>query len=80
MRGKGSGFGMVMLLVVLAVVLFLVARSWNRVAPEALAVDAHGQPEAAEAIRSGDLPGLNEMRQQTDAHADEVEAILEQAE
>jgi len=63
---------------VLAVVLLLVARNWNQVGPEALAVDAHGQPEAAEAIRSGDLPGLNEMRQRTDAHADEVEAVLEQ--
>jgi len=57
---------MVMLLVVLAVVLFLVAHSWDSVAPEA--------------VTSGDLPDLNDMRQRTDAHAEEVQAILEEAE
>jgi hypothetical protein len=80
MRGKGSGFGMVMLLVVLAVVLFLVAQSWRSVAPEAIAVTDHGQPEAAGAIHSGDLPDLEEMKQRTDGRAAEVEAILEQSE
>jgi hypothetical protein len=66
MRSKGSGIGMIMLLVVLAVVLFLVSHSWKAVAPEA--------------VSSGDLPDLNDMRQRTDAHAEEVQAILEQAE
>ena len=47
---------------------------------EATAVTDHGQPEAAEAIRSGDLPDLDEMKQRTDDRAAEVQAILEQSE
>jgi hypothetical protein len=80
MRGKGSGFGLIMLLVVLAVILILVGRSWNSVAPEALSVADHGQPEAAEAVRSGKLPDLKETRQRTEAHAQEVREILEETE
>jgi hypothetical protein len=78
MRGKGSGFGFIMLVIVMAVVLFLVARSWSRMAPAAMQVDDHGQTEAAEALESGDLPDLNDMKKQTDARSEEMQAILEQ--
>ena len=77
---------MVMLVVVLAVVLLLVARNWRSVAPTAMqisdpelgaTVDDHGQAEAGAAVRSGQLPGLNDMRQQTDAHSQDVQEALE---
>lgn len=86
---KGGGFGMVMLVIVLAVVLVLVAKHWKAVAPTAIqvtnpdapvVVDDHGQTEAGEAIRSGQLPDLNDMRQQTSAHADRLQDALEEIE
>jgi hypothetical protein len=89
MARRGSGIGMVMLVVVLAIVLLLVARNWRSVAPTAMelsdpemhqTVDDHGQTEAGEAIRSGQLPGLNDMRQQTGAHAAQLQEALEATE
>jgi hypothetical protein len=89
MRKQGSGFGFVILVVVLAVVLLLVARAWRSVAPTAaqiqggdapIAVEDHGEEEAGEAQRSGDLPDLNEMRDETDAHAQAVQEALEATE
>ena len=89
MARKGSGVGMVMLVVVLAIVLLLVARNWRSVAPTAmqhsdsetqLSVDDHGQSEAGEAIRSGQLPDLNDMRQRTGAHAEQLQEALETTE
>ena len=88
MRKQASGFGFVILVVVLVVVLFLVAKSWRSVAPtaaqiqggEAPIVDDHGEAGAAEAQRSGELPDLNEMRQETDAHAQQVQEAFEATE
>jgi hypothetical protein len=86
MAKRGSGIGMVMLVVVLAIVLLLVARNWRSVAPTAMqisdpelgsAVDDHGQTEAGAAVRSGQLPDLNDMRQQTAAHSQDVQEALE---
>jgi hypothetical protein len=77
---------MVMLVVVLAVVLLLVARNWRAVAPTAMqisdpelgsSVDDRGQAEAGAAVRSGQLPDLNDMRLQTDAHSQDVQEALE---
>jgi len=85
MARRGSGFGFVLLVVVLAVVLLLVARSWRSVAPTAVqvatpagavSVDAHGEEAAAAAVRRGALPDLREMRQETGAHAQEVQDAL----
>lgn len=67
-----------MLVIVLAVVLLLVARSWRRVAPAAMQVSDHGQTEAAEALESGDLPDLDEAKKRTDARTAEIREILEQ--
>jgi hypothetical protein len=84
MARKGGGFGFVMLLVVLAVVLLLTARAWNRVGTPAIDAAGTSRPgppargeraEAADALR--DLPGLEAARQATDAHAQEVEKALE---
>jgi hypothetical protein len=89
MAKKPSGFGLVMLVVVLVVVMFLVARQWRSVAPTALQVsdpdysaiaDDHGETGAGEALRSGRLPDLKDMRQQTGAHADQLQEALEATE
>ncbi len=80
-----SGIGTILLLVVLAVVMLLVAKSWKTIAPTALDTqDAlqsgplhdHGQGEAGDAIRKGDLPGLRETQENTDAHAAQVQEAL----
>lgn len=78
-------FSLLVLVVVLVVVLLLVARSWNSVAPTALAVhdqssptvvDDRGETEAGESVRSGTLPGLGEMKEETDEHAQQVQETL----
>jgi hypothetical protein len=80
---------MIVLLVVLAVVLVLVARAWKSVAPTALdvsgvapagAVPDHGQPQATEALRKGDLPRMDEARQRTDEHGARVQEALQVSE
>jgi len=71
---------------VLAVVLLLVARNWQSVAPTAIevtspelgaGVDDHGETGAAAELRSGQLPNLGEMRDSTNAHAEELQQALE---
>jgi len=73
------------LAVVLVIVLLLVARSWNSVAPTALdihdrstptLIDDRGETEAGEALQSGALPDLGEMQQATDGHAEQVQDTL----
>ena len=82
---KGAGLGLVALAIVMLVVLLLAARQWRSVAPTAAqlrddgspsVVDTHGETGAAAAIRSGGLPDLREARQQTDAHAAQLEEAL----
>jgi len=89
MAKKSSGIGFVMLVVVLAVVLLLAARQWRSVAPTALQVsdpdlsavaDDHGEAGAGEALRSGQLPDLRDMKQQTGEHADQLQEALEATE
>lgn len=91
MKRRLGGFGLVMLLAVMLVVLLLVARSWRAVAPEAIdvtrpdrvtpkmAMDDPGGA-AAEALRRGELPGLDEMQQRTDDHAEQVQDALANSE
>jgi len=78
---------MLILIVTVAIVLLLVAKNWESIAPVATTLDAagdrprvddHGQTGAGEALRQGNLPGLGEMRLQTDAHADDVQEALQQ--
>ncbi len=77
---------MILLLVVLAVVMLLVAKSWKTLAPAALDVqdalqsgplDDHGQGEAGQAIRKGDLPRLRETQENTDAHSARLQEALD---
>lgn len=75
---------MILLVIVLAVVMLLVAKSWNTVAPTVLDVrDAqigplndHGQKEVGAALRQGNLPSLRETQESTDAHAAQVQEAL----
>lgn len=87
MNRKGSGFGLVMLVVVMAIVLLLVAKAWKKHGAAAIEVstpagtfevDDHGQTEAAGEVRSGGLPNLQQMRQNTTEHADRVQDALEE--
>jgi hypothetical protein len=91
MKKLGGGFGIVILIVVVAIVLLLTAEAWKSVMPTArqivdpkdplerdLVVPDHGQEEAAEAVRSSDLPNLDDMRRNTSAHARQVQEALEQ--
>jgi hypothetical protein len=80
---------MVGLIVVMAVVLLLVAKAWQRFGADAIAVtapgaarpvDDHGETGAGAALRSGDLPRLQEAQERTDAHAERVQEALESAE
>ena len=87
MKKGGGGFGFVMAIVVLLIVMLLSAKAWNAVMPtaqQALAppttpkgairqVDDHGQTEVGKEIRSGTLPDLNKMLQNTDQHVKQVE-------
>lgn len=66
---KGSGFGVVVLLVVMAVVLVLVAKNWESI------------QKAAPAVQSGDpraLPGLTKMKSATDRHTAEVDDAIDE--
>jgi hypothetical protein len=72
-----------MLLVVVAIVLVLAARQWQEAAPTLMELDGgsqtgiedHGLPEAVGAL--GDLPGLNDMRDSTTTHAEDLNKALE---
>ena len=52
-RSARGGFGMVMLVVVMAIVLILVAKNWMAVAPVAAEIDPG---EVGQAVHDGDLP------------------------
>jgi len=78
-----------MLLVVVAIVMLLVARSWKSVAPTAIevstpagtvAVPSHGDGEAAAAATSGALPDLSDARRETGAHAQQLQDALQEIE
>ena len=84
-----SGLSMLVLIAVMLVVLLLVAQAWQRFGPDAIAVtnpaaagpsDDHGETEAGQELRSGDLPGLQEAQERTDAHAEQIQQALEATE
>ena len=87
MRRQGSGFGLVMLVVVLAVVLLLATRALKSTLPAAQALakpsDAASDPAATgtsssgESIRPSRLPDLKDLKQRTDAHAAQVKDAVE---
>ncbi len=81
MKKSGGGLGFVILILALVIVLLLSARAWNAIMPVAAqalrpgaagAVPDHGQSGAGEAIRSGTLPNLKQMNQNTDQHIQQM--------
>ena len=86
MAKRGTGFGTILLLIVVAVVLVLAAKSWTSVAPAALDTDNalnsgpisdNGQPEASQALREGRLPNVTQMQAETDQHSDHLQEALD---
>jgi len=87
MGRKSGSFGLVLLVVVMAVVLLLVARNWQTAAPR-LSETMRARPETAraptrDADATGDagdspraLPGVGTMKRATDRHADQVQETL----
>jgi hypothetical protein len=85
MERRSGGIGVIVLVVVVAVVLVLVAQAWKSVAPAALdleratsggPVHAHGQEDAAQELRSGELPKLTDMAERTADHSAGVQDAL----
>jgi hypothetical protein len=80
MKRIGSVLGLVALVVVMAIVLLLVARSWESVAP--VADELAPSPRATTGgerpgtSRSEELPGLDEMRDASGEHADRFQEAL----
>ncbi len=86
MRRQGGGFGAVMLVVVMAIVLYLASKAWKKIAPTALEVH-DPTATAGESVKAGVPPGeqpplrpsLREMKQSTASHARAVGDALQQA-
>jgi hypothetical protein len=67
---RGS-FGLVVLVVVMTIALLLVARAWKQVEPQ-----ARGVSGADATLAPGELPGLEELHKQTDAHTEAVDEAI----
>jgi hypothetical protein len=66
---RGS-FGLVVLVVVMTIALLLVARAWKQVEPQARGVSG------GDGDTPGELPGLEELHRQTDAHTEAVDEAI----
>ena len=75
MRSRGALFGLVLLLIVAAVVLYLTAENWKAVAPQVQELNAVNSGETLPE-EAGELPGLSEMKAETDEHAQALEDAL----
>ena len=79
MKLRGGSFGLLGLLVVLAIVLTLVAKNWQMLADmTSPGRDDHGETEAAEQVQAGELPDLQQTQAASDDHTNEVNAALAQ--
>jgi hypothetical protein len=76
---KNGSFGLVLLVVVMAIVLLLVAQNWKAAAPR-LTETMRAQPRTAATDgapgSSQALPNVGEMKQSTDGHAAAVQEAL----
>jgi len=81
MSKSGGGFGYVLAILVLAILLLLSVRAWRNAAPAAAqalkpgapaTVPDHGQAGAGKEVRSGGLPNIKKMGESTGAHADQI--------
>jgi hypothetical protein len=86
MRKGGGGLGMIVVLVAVLIVMLLVARAWNDMAPTALQVTQPGSEDSSDRIFAdeedynspGHLPNLEEMNQRTTQHEEDVRQAMEQ--
>jgi hypothetical protein len=82
MARKASGLSFVLVLAALVTVLLLAAKAWQKVAPTAAQINSVQTPAAGnEAVspaseQPGTLPDLNQMRQQTGTHVEQVKEAL----
>ncbi len=72
---RSGGFGLIALVIVVAIVLFLVASN----AKETIPTLEKAQDEAAREVGEESLPGLDEMETSTNEHAKELEEALRDA-
>lgn len=85
---RGGGFGFVMLIVVMAVILLLVAKSWKNFGSAAIDLNRPGAKEAAAALppdppQGTTAPGgaaiqshVTDAKAKTDAHSQKVQEAL----
>jgi len=88
MARRGGGFGLVMLVVVMAIVLLLVAKSWKAMGSHAVSVQSPEAKAATEAIPAQPPDGttapgqrqlqssLTDAKAKTAAHTDQVKDAL----
>jgi len=81
MRKMGGGFGTILALAALVILLLLAARAWKGAAPAAAqalkpnapaTVPDHGQAGAGHEVRSGGLPNMKKMGENTGAHVEQI--------
>ena len=80
-----SGIGFILMLVVMVIVLLLVARAWTSVAPTAVQItspqlpgaDTDADGDADDGEESGRLLSLNEMKENTEEHAKQLDEARE---
>ena len=86
MRQTGGGFGYVLVIAVLVVLLLLSVRDWRNAAPAAAqalkpgasaTVPEHGRTEAGREVRSGTLPNMKKTGENTDSHVQEINEITQ---
>ena len=77
---RGALVGFVLLLVVVAIVLYLSAENWKSVTPQVKEIMSEeasaGTLLDEEGSEAGHLPGLSEMKAETDEHAKALEEAL----
>jgi hypothetical protein len=76
MTRKLGSIGLLVLVIAMAVVLVLVAKSWTAVAPTATEIRAGTAASGDDAAGDDDMPGMSDMKRETDAHADDVREAM----
>jgi hypothetical protein len=88
MRNALSPIGMILMMIVMVIVLLLVARAWTSMAPTAVQITSPSVPGLQQDGTDGDedgenegpqrLPDLNDMKENTAEHAEQLEEARKQ--
>ena len=85
MKKSGGGFGFLVAIAAALILLFLSMKAWKAAFPSAVqalrpngavgsqGVPDHGQKQAGDSVRSGNLPDLKTTGQRTDQHIQQVQ-------